>query len=103
MSLLFVDNTTMSQVAANTCICNADRSNIHHSGVWIEHISWNSSNETFTCSGRNTMYAIKCAQKRPTEAGLNTNEVLLLIICLLMVLQLIMMLYKLRKSENIQH
>ena len=93
----------MSQVAVNTCICNATRRNIHHSGVWIEHITWGSSNETFTCSGRNTMYAIKCAQERPTEAGLNTNEVLLFIICLLLILLMIMVLYKLRKHEKPQY
>ena len=92
----------MSQIAVNTCICNATRSNIHHSEVWIEHITWDSSNAAFTCSGRNTMYSIKCAQKRPTEAGFNANEVLL-IICLLLVLQMIMMFYKIRKYENIQH
>ena len=92
----------MSQVLVNTCICNATRRNIHHSGVWIEHITWESSDETFTCSGRNTVYAIQCAQKRPTEAGFNANKVLL-IICLLLVLQMIMMFYKIRKYENIQH
>ena len=92
----------MSQVAVNTCICNATRRNIHHSGVWIEHITWESLDETFTCGGRNTVYAIQCAQKRPTEAGLDTNEVLLVIICLLLVLPMIMMFYKMRKSENIQ-
>ena len=38
--------------------CNAAGGNIHHSGVWIDHITWNSSNDPLMCHGRGDKYTI---------------------------------------------
>ena len=49
---------------ANTCICNATGRNIDLSGVrgvWIDHITWDSSNDPLWCHGTRHTYTIKCA------------------------------------------
>ena len=100
----------MCQVEINTCICNATLSNIHNAGVWVNHVSWDSSNGAFSCTrGRsNRIYRIICSQ-RPTEAGLNTNALILILIliCMLLLILLILMRrkvqeYKKRLEQNVE-
>ena len=51
----------------------------------------------------NATTALRTMSLNMPEAGLHTFVVLLLIISLILVLQIIVMLFKLRKSENIQY
>ena len=95
----------MFQVAENTCVCNVTQSNIDLSGVWIDHVRWDSSNGAFTCRGRNTMYRMMCS--RMTEAGINMNEIIFIfivfiVIVLLLAILLIVMLKKGQKCEKCQ-
>ena len=91
----------MCQVAINTCICNATLSDIQHAGVWISHVSWDSTNRAFTCRGRSTFYRIIFSQ-RLTEAGLNTNALILILIliCMLLLISLILMRRKLQDCKK---
>ena len=90
----------MLQVPKNTCICNVTRSNIQPSGVWIDNVEWDSSNEAFTCSGRDTKYIIKCSQNSLMEAGLNTNMTLLLLFSSFLFMLSTLIFYKWKKSRK---
>ena len=92
----------MLYVPKNTCICNATRMNIQPSGVWIDNVEWDSSNEEFTCSGRGTKYMVKCSQNSLMEAGLDTNVILLLLLTLFLFMLGILILYKWKKTTTVE-
>lgn len=88
----------MQQVAENSCICNGTLTNRQSSGLKIDHIDWENSNE-WTCSGRgSTSYLINCYQSE-VESGSSATEIIFSCFCFFLMLLSTFLFFKLRKEK----